>query len=120
MGVHRSGLSPGKYKSPFCTSLVKSREGSTGGGTPATTVVTTTGHTVNDGEVYCSSTSGRAGPGAAAVAPGIRGDPAESSPKCISGAKDSGNTSLGYGGTSDCPDLLSTVTLVVATHSHIS
>ncbi len=98
--------------------MKKLREGSTGGGASASAAVVAARYPESSYSLGSSSTV-RSGSGTAAAPPGMRGDSTESSAKCIPGTKDLGLTSFGYGGTSDCPDLVSTVTFVVATHTHL-
>lgn len=99
--VHTAGSCTGKYKTAFKTLFKKSREGPAGG----TSGLAPTRSTSRVMYPHKSSSFHVSSRGAAALASGATGDSTELCTKCGAGAKDLGNSTLGYGGTSDCSDL---------------
>lgn len=108
IGGSPPGVRPGKYKSLLCTLFKKLAEGSPGLTSPVTTGVPVAPPRMHDGVARVLCRRALTATGASIGAVGMPGDSRVLTSKCDTGTKDTGYSSKGYGGATDCADLTST------------
>lgn len=113
MGGPPVGVRSGKYKSSLCTLLKKLAEGSAGLTSPVTVGVPVAPVRMHDvlKRVICRRALTAVGTSTGVA--GMPGDPRVLTSKCDTGTKDTGYSSKGYGGATDCADLTPTSVLPI-------